>query len=59
MVAVGSNVTRFKPGDKVSALYGPGAACARSNGSNDGKQRKARLRAGKILMKIGNPAVMR
>ena len=25
VVAVGSNVTRFKVGDKVSALYGPGA----------------------------------
>ena len=25
VVAVGSHVTRFKPGDKVSALYGPGA----------------------------------
>ena len=25
VVAVGSNVTNFKPGDKVSALYGPGA----------------------------------
>ena len=25
ITAVGKNVTRFKPGDKVSALYGPGA----------------------------------
>jgi D-arabinose 1-dehydrogenase-like Zn-dependent alcohol dehydrogenase len=38
VTAVGSNVTRFKPGDKVSALYGPGTACARSDGSDDGKQ---------------------